>query len=254
MMNKAARARLAMREGRWTGPTVHRLEGYVQANLVVLPRSEAYEFLVYCQRNSKACPVLEITDPGNPEPRRCAPQADLRSDLPRYAVYRDGMKQEERTDICELWQADSVAFLIGSSLSFDAALVRAGVQAGEIVWAFNTKLPTEPAGKFHGPLVVTMRIMSHRQAVVATQLTTRYIYTHGAPLHIGDPALIGVDIEHPLYGPPVMKIPRDKICVFWACGVTPQQAAMASGMKLMITHAPGHGFITDLRSDLLCIP
>jgi uncharacterized protein YcsI (UPF0317 family) len=253
-MSEAAKARQAMREGRWTGPTVHKVKGYVQANLVVIARAEAYDFLVYCQRNAKACPVIEVTDPGDPEPRRTAPGADLRTDLPRYAVFRNGNKEGEVTDIRELWGEDSVAFLLGSSLSFDDALARAGVQAGDTVWALNTKVPTVPAGRYRGNLIVTMRLMSHEQAVAATQLTTRYIYTHGAPIHIGDPQVIGADLERPIYGPAIAKIPDGFIPVFWACGVTPQQAAIESKVELMIAHAPGHGFVTDLRSDAFCIP
>jgi uncharacterized protein YcsI (UPF0317 family) len=253
-MTEAQEARSAMRQGSWSGPTVHKVKGYVQANLVVLPRSDAYDFLVYCQRNAKACPVIEVTDPGDPEPRICAPGADLRTDLARYAVFRYGTKQGEVGEILDLWTPESVAFLLGSSLSFDDALARAGVEAGDTVWALNTAVPTIPAGKFHGNLVVTMRLMSPEQAIAATQLTTRYIYTHGSPVHVGNPEVIGADLEHPVYGPPLSSIPADKTAVFWACGVTPQQAAIASRQELMITHAPGHGFITDLRSDRFCIP
>ena len=253
-MTEAQKARAAMRQGKWTGPTVHKVKGFVQANLVVLPRSDAYDFLVYCQRNAKACPVIEITDPGDPEPLISAPGADLRTDLPRYAIYGNGVKEGEVGEITDLWTQGSVAFLLGSSLSFDEALARAGVEAGDMVWALNTTVPTVPAGKFHGNLVVTMRLMSHEQVISAIQLTTRYIYTHGSPVHVGDPEVIGADLEHPIYGPPLSSIPRDKTAVFWACGVTPQQAAIESKQELMITHAPGHGFITDLRSDRFCIP
>jgi uncharacterized protein YcsI (UPF0317 family) len=253
-MTEAQQARLAMRQGKWKGPTVHRLKGWVQANLVVLPRSDAYEFLVYCNRNAKACPVIEVTDAGDPEPRTVAPGADLRTDLPRYAIYRRGARHGEAEEIVDLWTEDSVAFLLGSSLSFDDALARAGVEAGPTVWALNTTIPTVPAGRFHGNLVVTMRLMSPEQVIPATQLTGRYIHTHGAPIHIGDPQVIGADLGHPIYGPPLSSLPEDRSAVFWACGVTPQQAAIASGLELMITHAPGHGFVTDLRSDRFCIP
>jgi uncharacterized protein YcsI (UPF0317 family) len=253
-MTEAQQARLAMRKGSWTGPTVHEVRGFVQANLVVLPRVDAYDFLLYCQRNAKACPVIEVTDPGDPEPRICAPGADLRTDLPRYAIYRFGAKEAEVAEILELWSPDSVAFLLGSSLSFDDALARAEVDAGETVWVLNTGIPTVPAGKFHGNLVVTMRLMSPEQVIPATQLTTRYIFTHGSPIHIGRPDRIGADLKQPIFGPPLSHIPPGKTAVFWACGVTPQQAAIASGQELMITHAPGHGFITDLRADRFCIP
>lgn len=178
----------------------------------------------------------------------------MRTDLPRYAIYKSGTKEGEVRDILKLWTQDSVAFLLGSSLSFDDALARAGVEAGDTVWALNTEIPTVPAGKFHGNLVVTMRLMSHEQVIPATQVSTRYIFTHGSPIHVGNPEVIGADLERPIYGPPLPAIPEGKTAVFWACGVTPQQAAIVSKQELMITHAPGHGFVTDLRSDSFCIP
>lgn len=250
----AAPARLAMRHGQWTGPTVFKVPGFVQCNLVVLPKAEAYDFLVYCHRNAKACPVLEVTDPGDPEPHLCAPGADLRTDLPRYVVYRAGWPAEEPTDIRHLWGSDSVAFLIGSSLTFDAPLARAGISLEQGVWVLETKLTTVPAGKFSGPLVVTMRLFPAAQAVAAVQLTGRFPFNHGAPVHMGDPTLIGADLSRPIYGPPLAEIPRGLLPVFWACGVTPQRAARAAKIPLMITHKPGHGFITDLSADQLCLP
>jgi uncharacterized protein YcsI (UPF0317 family) len=247
-------ARLAMRRGEWTGPTNFMVPGYVQCNLVVLPKADAYDFLVYCQRNPRPCPVIEVTDPGDPEPRLCAPGADLRTDLARYAVYRDGVCVEEVTDITSLWREDSVAFLIGSSLTFDAALIRAGVPLERGVWVLDTAIPTVPAGCFAGPLVVTMRLMTPAQAIIATQLTTRFPFNHGAPVHVGEPALIGADLEHTIFGPPVPSIPEGLMPVFWACGVTPQRVAMASKLPFMITHRSGHAFITDLKADQFCTP
>lgn len=253
-MNEAQEARLAMRRGDWTGPTVFRVPGYVQCNLVVLPESEAYEFLLYCQRNPKACPLVEVTDSGVPEPRLSAPCAELRSDLPRYAVFRKGVREEDLTDIRALWRQDSVGFLIGSSLTFDDALERAGVPKSKEVWVLNTELPTVPAGRYTGSLVVTMRWMTPSQAIIATQLTSRYPFNHGAPVHVGDPAGIGADLASPLVGDPVEEIPSGVMPVFWACGVTPQQTALLAKPDLMITHAPGHGFVTDLRADQFCLP
>lgn len=253
-LRTAAEGRLAMRRGEWTGPTAFRLPGYVQCNLVVLPQAEAYDFLVYCLRNPKACPVLEVTDPGDPEPRRCAPGADLRTDLPRYAVYRNGQCVEEPADIRHLWRPDSVAFLIGSSLTFDAPLERAGVSLEHGVWVLDTRLPTEPAGRFAGSLVVTMRLFPPAQAIVATQLSGRFPSNHGAPVHVGDPALIGADLDRPLYGPPLTEVPSGLLPVFWACGVTPQRIALAAKLEFMITHKSGHAFVTDLRADQICIP
>ena len=253
-LNGAQQARLAMRRGEWTGTTAFKVPGFVQCNLVVLAESEAYEFLLYCQRNPKACPLVEVTDCGVPEPRLSAPGADLRTDLPRYAIFRDGIRSEELGEIREFWREDSVAFLIGSSLTFDDALERAGVPKSKEVWVLNTDLPTVPAGRFGGSLVVTMRWMSPSQAIIATQLTSRYPFNHGAPIHVGDPDEIGADLTSPLVGDPVGKIPEGVMPVFWACGVTPQQAALLAKPELMITHAPGHGFVTDLKADQFCLP
>lgn len=253
-INEAQAARLAMRRGQWTGTTVYKVPDHVQCNLVVLSRDLAYEFLLYCQRNAKPCPVIEVTDVGCPEPRFSAPGADLRTDLPKYRVWRRGVLERETHEIRDLWQDDSVAFLIGSSLTFDQALVRVGVPRSKEVWVLNTSLETVPAGRFQGTLVVTMRWMTPAQAVIATQLTSRFPGNHGAPVHIGDPKEIGADLQAPIYGAPVDRIPERVMPVFWACGVTPQKAAEAARPDLMITHAPGHGFITDLKADQICLP
>jgi len=242
-----------MRRNEWTGPTKHTVPGYVKCNLVVLSRRESYDFLVYCARNPKPCPLIEVTDPGDPEPRQTAPGADLRTDLPRYAIYRNGRRENDRTDILELWQKDSVAFLIGSGMTFDDPLARAGVPKTR-TWVLNTRIATTPAGKFHGMMVVTMRLMTPKQAVIACQLTGRFPFHHGAPVHMGNPAEIGADLANPIVGEPLETIPKGKTAVFWACGVTPQQAALSSRPKLMITHAPAHSFVTDLKSDQACIP
>jgi uncharacterized protein YcsI (UPF0317 family) len=254
MPTEAELARLAMRRGEWTTGTTYKVPGFVQCNLVVLARSEAYDFLVYCQRNPKPCPIVDITDMGDPTPRRAAPGADLRTDLPQYAVYRYGEPQPFVTDIRHLWREDSVAFLIGSSLTFDDALERAGVPKNEIVWVLDSGIETFPAGKYRGRMVVTMRLMTPEQAIIATQLTSRFPYNHGAPVHIGDPAAIAADLAHPIVGRPVEQIPTGLVPVFWACGVTPQRVALQAKPELMITHRPGHAFISDLRADQICIP
>lgn len=252
-MTPAQKARLAMRKKEWTGPTKHKVTGYVKCNLVILSRRESYDFLVYCIRNPKPCPLVEVTDTGNAEPLQTAPGADLRTDLPRYAIYEKGVRKKDRLEIVDLWQKDSVAFLIGSGMTFDDPLARAGVPKTR-TWVLNTKIPTVPAGKFHGNMVVTMRLMTPNQAVIACQLTSRYPFYHGAPIHMGDPTEIGADLANPIVGAPLQKIPAKRIPMFWACGVTPQQVALASRPKLMITHAPAHSFVTDLKSDQVCIP
>ncbi len=221
---------------------------------MVLPRSDAYDFLLYCQRNPKPCPLIDVTDASDPRPRLAAPDADIRTDLPRYSVYRNGSREEDVTSITELWTEEGVAFLIGSSLTFDEALERAGVPKSVEVWLLNTTVPTIPAGKFSGSLIVTMRWMTPEQAVIASQLTGRYPSNHGAPVHLRNPAEIGADLARPVYGAPVTEIPNDVMPVFWACGVTPHQVALEAKPDLMITHAPGHAFITDLLADRICIP
>ncbi len=250
-----AAVRQVMRENRFTLRTTRNVAlGHVQCALVVLPKSLAFEFLVFCQRNQRPCPVLDVTDPGNPEPRRIAPGADLRTDSPGYSVYRKGVLEGYRTDIVDLWRDDSVAFCIGSNTSCDLALRRAGVQTERNRWVLKTSVPTEPSGPFHGPLVVTMRWLTPKEALIATQLTGRFPFNHGAPFHIGDPAAIGCDLEHPMMGDPVPAIPKDVVPVFWACSMTPQAVAEVSGIDLMITSAPSKGLISDLESDKVCAP
>ncbi len=246
--------RLACREGRHSGTTRGLAMGFVQCNLVALRQKYAWEFLLYCQRNQRACPVLEVTDTGNTEPRRTAPGADLRTDLPRYAIYRNGVRQADLTDVAHLWRDDFVAFLIGSGITFDQALEDSGVRTTKDRWVLRTSLPTEPAGRFGGPLVVTMRWLPPDQAITATQVTARYPFNHGAPVHIGDPRAIGADLEDPYFGPPVSQVPAEVVPVFWACGVTPQEAAINSGIDMVITHSPGHGFVTDLPARSLALP
>lgn len=246
--------RVACREGLYTETTRGLAMGFVQCNLVILREVHAYEFLLYCQRNQRACPVLEVTDTGDPTPRRLAPGADLRTDLPCYAVYRRGKRLEDVDSIADLWRDDFVAFLIGSGITFDQALEEAGVPTTKDRWVLRTSLPTEPAGRFRGPLVVTMRWLSPEHAITATQVTARFPLNHGAPIHVGDPRLIGADLTSPYFGPPVDAIPSSVVPVFWACGVTPQEAAIQAGIDVMITHAPGHGFVTDLPARSLATP
>jgi uncharacterized protein YcsI (UPF0317 family) len=246
--------RLAIREKRHTGISRGVALGYVQCNLVVIPQSLAFDFMLFCQRNPQACPLLEVTDPGNPEPRRLAPGADLRTDLARYAVYRNGERQPDVTDARDIWRDDLVAFLIGSAITFDQALQRAGVPTHKDRWVLRSALPTEPAGRFHGNMAVTMRWLTPRQAIIATQVSARFPMNHGAPIHIGDPAAIGADLENPLFGPPTGPAPDGLVALFWACGVTPQMAAEAAKVELMIAHAPAYSFVTDLKADQLCTP
>jgi len=247
-------ARQAIRDKRHTGSSRGLAMGYVQCNLVLIPQVLAFDFMLYCQRNQRACPLLEVTDPGSPEPRRLAPGADLRTDLARYAVYRNGERLPDVTGIRGLWRDYLVAFLIGSGITFDEALERAGVPTHENRWVLRSTIPTEPAGRFRGDMVVTMRWLTPQQAITATQVTSRFPFNHGAPIHIGDPAQIGADLANPLFGPPASAAPAGLVPVFWACGVTPQAAAEAARVEFMITHSPAYSFITDRRADEFCLP
>lgn len=244
--------RARFRRGDLVRPTSGLAPGYVQANLVVLPRDLAFDFLLFAQRNPKPCPLLEVIEAGQVEPRLMAPGADIRLDVPRYRVYEHGVLVDEPLEIASRWRDDMVSFLIGCSFTFETALLEAGVPVRHIEQGCNvpmyiTSRPTQPAGAFHGPMVVSMRPVPADKVVRAVQVTSRFPSVHGAPVHLGDPAAIGIaDLAHPDLGDPV-EIRDGEVPVFWACGVTPQAAAMASRPPLMITHAPGHMLVTDRR-------
>lgn len=251
---ESERARREIRAGRLTGTSRGLAPGFVQCNLAILPRDYAFEFMLYCQRNQRACPVLEVCDPGDPVPHRLAPSADLRTDCARYSVFVGGVRQADRTDIRDLWRDDFVTLLIGSGITFDDALERAGVPTDRYRWVLRTESPTDNAGPFGGNLVVTMRWLTPAQAITATQVTARFPFNHGAPIHIGDPAAIGAHLDNPMFGGPVPPMPEGLTALFWACGVTPQSAAEAAGLPHFITHAAAHSFITDLPADRLMLP
>ncbi|MFQ5860665.1 MAG: putative hydro-lyase [Dehalococcoidia bacterium] len=250
--------RQLIRSGELTGPTPGLAPGYVQANLAILPKDLAFDFLLFCHRNPKPCPLVEVVEAGLWEPARTAPGADLRVDLPGYRVFRDGELVAEERDITEYWRDDLVSFLIGCSFTFDHALVRAGIplrhlQEGKVVSMYVTNISTIPAGVFHGPMVVSMRPIPQDKVLKAVQTTSRYPSAHGAPIHIGDPETIGIrDLARPDLGD-LPELRDGEVPVFWACGVTPQLVAMSSRPSLMITHAPGHMFITDLRDEELAV-
>jgi uncharacterized protein YcsI (UPF0317 family) len=247
-----AEIRRRARSGELTGPTPGLARGFVQANLVVVPRDLAYDFLLFCQRNPKPCPLLDVTEAGSAEPKLAAPGADLRTDLPRYCVYQHGQCVAEATDLLAWWRADLVAFVIGCSFTFENALAEAGIplrhiECGCNVPMYRTNRPCQPAGAFRGPMVVSMRPMTPEQAVAASVICSRFPRAHGAPVHIGAPAGLGIrDLAHPDFGDAV-EIRAGEVPVFWACGVTPQAVAMEVRPPLLITHKPGHMFLTDLR-------
>ena len=250
--------RALMRGGGLVQPTSGMAPGYVQANLAILPRDLAFDFLLFCQRNPKPCPLLEVVEAGDAEPREFAPGANLSTDLPLYRVYERGELAAEVANLSEFWRDDLVSFLLGCSFSFETALMRAGIQMRHIendtnVPMFITNIPAAAAGAFSGPMVVSMRPVPQEQVVRAVQVTSRFPAVHGSPVHIGDPDAIGIDDVHaPDFGDPV-EFREGEVPVFWACGVTPQAVAMSVKPPLMITHSPGHMFITDKRDEDLAV-
>jgi uncharacterized protein YcsI (UPF0317 family) len=255
-MDAPCDVRQQIREGKWRRPTAGLAPGFVQTNLAILPRDLAFDFLLFAQRNPKPCPIIEVTDVGSPEPKLSAPGADLRTDVPKYRIYRHGVLEGEVTDLRSVWRDDLVSFLLGCSFTFESALLQAGVPVRHIeenrnVPMFISNIQCAPAGMFRGPLVVTMRPIPARLVSRAVQITGRYPGVHGSPVHVGDPAIIGIrDLAKPDFGDPVTIRPGE-LPVFWACGVTPQAVAMQAKPPLMLTHAPGYMFITDLRNEEL---
>ncbi|WP_374110622.1 putative hydro-lyase [Neobacillus cucumis] len=249
-----AEIRELIRKQTITGPTAGMSKGFTQANLVILKKEYAFDFLLFCQRNPKPCPLLDVTEPGSFIPGKIARTADIRKDIPKYRIYRDGVFTEEVTDISEYWEDDMVGFLLGCSFTFETPLLESGIPVRHIeencnVPMYKTNIPCEGAGVFEGPTVVSMRPMKPEDAIRAVQITSRFPAVHGAPIHIGGPSQIGIaDLSKPDFGDPV-PIKAGEIPVFWACGVTPQAVAMNSKPSIMITHAPGHMFISDVRDE-----
>jgi uncharacterized protein YcsI (UPF0317 family) len=248
-----AGARALYRDG-LIAPTTGHAPGFTQANLVILPRDWAYDMLLFGQRNPQPVPLLDVTDAGSFR-TTLAPDADLRTDLPQYRVWRDGELVDEPSEITGLWRDDLVSFLIGCSFSFETALLDAGVpvrniEQGRNVSMYRTSVECRPAGRLSGPLVVSMRPIPAGLVATAVQVTGRMPQVHGAPVHVGEPAALGVrDLAVPDFGEAVDSEPGD-VPVFWACGVTPQAALMASRPPFAITHAPGHMFVTDVPDDV----
>ena len=250
--------RLDARAGKLTGPTASLAPGHVQANLAILPRDLATDFLRFCQKNPKPCPLLAVSEPGDPSLPELGVDIDIRTDIPRYRVWRHGELVAGPTDVRDLWRDDLVSFLIGCSFSFEEAMLDNGlpvrhIEQGCNVPMYRTSIPTQPAGCFSGPLVVSMRPLAPADAIRAIQVTSRFPSVHGAPVHLGDPAAIGiVDLARPDYGDAV-EIRPGEIPVFWACGVTPQSVVAAVRPEFCITHAPGHMLVTDLLNSRLAV-
>jgi uncharacterized protein YcsI (UPF0317 family) len=231
-------------------PTAGWAPGYAQANLIAVPRDLAYDLLLFAQRNPKPCPVLDVTEPGA-STTALAAGSDLRTDLPAYRIWRHGECVAETDDATEFWRDDLVTLLIGCSFTFEQALLDASVPVRHLeedrnVPMYRTNVDCRPAGSLGGPLVVSMRPIPAALVATAVRVTARYPAVHGAPVHIGDPAGLGIaDLARPDFGDPVT-VNDGEVPVFWACGVTPQAAVMASRPAFAISHAPGHMFVTDV--------
>lgn len=248
--------RQRIREGAWQSHTSGLAPSFVQGNVVILPATLANDFLLYCQRNPKACPLLAVSEPGKALLPTLGVDVDIRTDVPRYRVWQHGKLVAEPTDITAHWRDDLVSFVIGCSFSFEQALLEAGMRLRHVdrnhnVAMYRSNIATQSAGIFSGPMVVSMRPLRAADAIRAIQITSRFPSVHGAPVHIGDPTLIGIhSIETPDYGDPVEIMP-DELPVFWACGVTPQAAVAVARPAFCITHAPGCMLVTDLLNHEL---
>lgn len=237
-----------------TTPTAGMCGGYAQANLVILPNKYADDFRLFAKYNPKPCPILEITEPGCYTTKLTAEDANILRDIPKYFIYKNGIKFDECHDVSKYWQDDMTCFLIGCSFSFEEALMREGIEVRHITMGCNvpmykTNIPCKPAGIFSGPYVVSMRPMKEEDVNKAYEITSKFPHVHGEPVHFGDPEKIGIkDLNKPDYGDAV-QIKEGEVPVFWACGVTPQAAIENARPEIVITHAPGHMFITDILND-----
>lgn len=252
-----AAVRQCIREGRYTSHTAGLAPGYLQANLAILPATEALDFMRFCQRNPQPCPLVGATDTGDPV-MHTAGDIDIRTDLPGYNIYRNGRLDSSTTDITALWRDDFVAFALGCSFTFENALLEAGIPLDHIdndttVPMYRTRIATVAAGPFGGGMVVSMRHIASEHVEMAVTISRRYPLAHGAPVHIGDPAAIGItDLAAPDWGDPPSPA-NGRTPVFWACGVTPQNAILRARLPLCITHVPGRMLITDV-SELAEVP
>ncbi|KRM84644.1 putative hydro-lyase [Liquorilactobacillus vini] len=245
--------RQLIRRGEYTDQTSGLAPGYTQANLVILPKKLAYDFLLFTQRNPKPCPILEVSDVGSRKLHRFATDIDLANDFPKYRIYRHGVLDQEVTSVEPYWRDDLVSFIIGCSFSFESELITAGIEIRQItegvnVPMYNTNIALDPAGRFHGNMVVSMRPIPEEQVVTAVKVTAAMPRVHGAPIQIGDPAKIGIsDLAHSDYGDAVTIKPGE-VPVFWPCGVTPQNVIMQTKPDFVITHSPGHMLVTDVKN------
>ena len=246
--------RQRLRAGVGRGPTTGLAQGHLQGNIVILPERLSGDFARYCLLNPKPCPVIGVSEPGDPSIPALAEDLDIRTDLGGYRLFRDGRPSGRLDDLGEVWRDDLVTFVLGCSFSFEAALIRSGIAvrhiaAGRNVPMYVTDIPTRAAGPFAGPMVVSMRGFAPADAIRAVLISDTFRLAHGAPVHLGDPAAIGIaDIDRPDFGDPPVLEPGD-VPLFWACGVTPQMAIRTAAPDLAITHDPGHMLITDLFAE-----
>ena len=256
MLEDPVVVRHAARSGSLQTTTAGLARGHVQGNVAILPAGLAADFHRFCLRNPKACPIIGMSEPGSPKLPELGADLDIRTDVPRYRIFRDGECVDEPFDVASHWRDDLVTFVLGCSFSFEEALLEAGIPLRHIaerknVGMWRTNIETVPAGPFNGPLVVSMRPMTPADAIRAVQITSRFPAVHGAPVHIGKPEMIGVrDLCKPDWGDAI-EVRDDELPVFWACGVTPQAVVAASRPQFFITHYPGSMLVTDLRNTRL---
>ncbi len=258
LLSESSALRQAIRRGEHSSMTSGLASGLVQGNVVILPADWAGDFLTYCQNNPVSCPLIAVSEAGNPALPGLGLDIDIRHDVPEYNIFRDGELVETTSDIAAHWQSDMVAFVLGCSFSFEDALQQAGLSVRNIdmdvnVSMYRSNIPTVPGGRFHGDMVVSMRPFIAADAIRAVQVTTRLPKAHGAPVHFGDPSLIGInDLSAPDFGDAV-ELYANELPVFWACGVTPQVAVRNAKPPICITHVPGKMLITDLLNAELAI-
>jgi len=251
--------RALVRNGEFADQTAGQAPDFLQGNVVILPRAHAPDFLRFCLNNPKPCPLIGLSKPGDPALPSLGTDIDIRFDVPRYRIYRDGVLTEDVTSIDSLWTDDLVTFILGCSFTFEEALTREGygvrhLDEGRTVPMFKSSIETISSGIFSGPVVVTMRPYRKDDIPAVFDLCARYPHAHGTPLYWGDPKQIGIsDIKKPDYGEPVT-VRDDEVPVFWACGVTPQAAIERAKPGLCITHAPGHMLVTDISSNEIIRP
>ena len=249
-----AEVRTEIRAGRYTAHTAGLGRGSLQANLVIMPEEFAFDFMRYCQRNPKPCPITGVSDTGNPMMFTMGNDIDIRTDVPAYNIYRNGLLDISVTNITEIWRDDFVVFTLGCSFTFEHALLDAGINLWHIdkdrtVPMFRSNIETTPAGPFSGKMVVSMRSVCEERVDEVIQISRRFPLAHGAPVHVGDPKAIGItDLSSPDWGDPA-PVGANEVPVFWACGVTPQVAIKAAQLPICITHKPGCMLITDIAED-----